>query len=352
MFFDLLNALGFECPLAVRALVSGILAFLMALGMGPMWIKRLAQKQFGQQVRLDGPKRHLSKQGTPTMGGGLILCALCGALIVCARWSDPYLGLLVAVTLGFACVGGWDDYQKIAKKNSKGLSAKSKYGYQSLIALMAMGLLYGGLVSANGAVLTLPFAHSVTIPLGIGVVLLGYFVIVGTSNAVNLTDGLDGLASLPVSMVSLAFAGLAFCALDQGWAQHLNMPVLPHAQEVVVFCSALCGACLGFLKFNVYPAQIFMGDIGSLALGAALGMVAVLLRLELALFIMGGIFVLETVSVIVQVGSYKMTRKRVFKMAPLHHHFELKGWSESKVVRRFWIASLVFGILGVLGQVN
>ncbi|MCL4115517.1 UNVERIFIED_CONTAM: hypothetical protein GTU68_066330 [Idotea baltica] len=288
--------------------------------MGPRLIERLQMLQIGQVVRNDGPESHFSKRGTPTMGGVMILAAIIITVLMWADLSNPYVWAVLVVLAGYGAVGFVDDYRKVVRKNTDGLIARWKYFWQSAIALVVAFALY-----AHG------HDTAATQLLGLLYIVLTYFVIVGTSNAVNLTDGLDGLAIMPTVMVAAGFAVIA-------WAT---------GNELVVVCTAIVGAGLGFLWFNTYPAQVFMGDVGSLALGGALGVIAVLVRQELVLVIMGGVFVMETLSVILQVGSYKLRGQRIFRMAPIHHHYELKGWPEPRVIVRFWIISMVLVLVGL-----
>ncbi|KTD28016.1 MULTISPECIES: phospho-N-acetylmuramoyl-pentapeptide-transferase [Legionella] len=334
--------------LTFRSILAALTALLVGLLCGPMMINWLKNLQIGQMVRDDGPKSHLSKAGTPTMGGVLILLAV---LVSSLLWGDlrqPALWLVMLVTTGFGIVGWVDDYRKVVRKNSKGLPGRWKYFWQSVIALAAVIYLYLSPSIPVTSQLTVPFFKNLLINLGPLFPLLAYFVIVGSSNAVNLTDGLDGLAIVPIVMVAGALGVFAYASSNAVYAHYLAIPYVPNTGELTIFCSALVGAGLGFLWYNSYPAQVFMGDVGSLSLGAALGMVAIIVRQELVLLIMGGLFVLETVSVILQVGYFKYTGgKRLFRMAPLHHHFELKGWSEPKVIVRFWIMTVVFVLCGL-----
>lgn len=334
--------------LTFRSILAALTALMLSLCVGPLMIRWLKNMQIGQTVRDDGPESHLSKAGTPTMGGVLILMAI---TVSCLLWGDltqPALWLALFVTLGYGLVGWIDDYKKLVLKNSKGLSARQKLFWQSLIALVAALYLYGQAVYPIHTQLAVPFFKDLFIPLGIGFILLAFLVIVGSSNAVNLTDGLDGLATIPIVMVAGALGVFAYVASNAIYAQYLAVPFVPNTGELTIFCSAMVGAGLGFLWYNTYPAQIFMGDVGSLSLGAALGIVAVIIRQELVFFIMGGLFVIETLSVVMQVIYFKSTGgKRIFKMAPLHHHFELKGWAEPKVIVRFWIITVIFVLIGL-----
>lgn len=333
--------------LTLRAILAVLTALLISLCFGAKLIRFLQRLQIGQAVRDDGPQSHLSKAGTPTMGGLLILASILISSLLWADLSNRYVWVVLLVISGFGIVGFIDDYRKVVQKNSRGLPAKWKYFWQSLIATVAAVYLYGSATVGAETQLLVPFFKDVMPQLGLFYVLLAYFVVVGTSNAVNLTDGLDGLAIMPTIMVASALAIFAYASGNVNFADYLNIPYLPLTAELTVVCTAIAGAGLGFLWFNTYPAQVFMGDVGSLALGAALGMIAVLVRQELVLLIMGGVFVMETVSVMLQVGSYKMRGKRIFRMAPIHHHYELKGWPEPRVIVRFWILSLVFVLIGL-----
>lgn len=333
--------------LTLRAIFGVLTALAVSLILGPVLIRYLKQYQIGQSVRSDGPQSHLTKSGTPTMGGVLIVLSILISTLLWSDLSNRYVWVTIIVTAGFAVIGWVDDYRKVIKRNSKGLPAKQKYLWQSVIALAAALFLYATAGAANETTLFVPFFKNVAIPLGFMFVVLTYFVIVGTSNAVNLTDGLDGLAILPTVLVGGALGIFAYVAGNTVFSQYLQIPYVAGTGELIVFCAALVGAGLGFLWFNTYPAQVFMGDVGSLSLGAALGVIAVIVRQELVLFIMGGIFVAETVSVILQVASFKLTGKRIFRMAPLHHHFELKGWPEPRVIVRFWIITVVLVVIGL-----
>ncbi|MEW6647772.1 MAG: phospho-N-acetylmuramoyl-pentapeptide-transferase [Pseudomonadota bacterium] len=333
--------------LTLRAILGVLTALLISLLLGPAMIRRLSLYQIGQHVRNDGPQSHLSKAGTPTMGGALILVAIIISTLLWADLSNRYIWVVLAVTVLFGFVGWLDDYIKLVKKQSQGLRAKHKYLLQSLFGFAAAVFLFSTAQTPVETQLIVPFFKNVALPLGIGFILFTYLVIVGTSNAVNLTDGLDGLAILPTVMVAGALGLFAYVAGHVHFATYLGVPYVPGAGEVAVICGALVGAGLGFLWFNTYPAQVFMGDIGALALGAALGTIAVVVRQEIVLFIMGGVFVMETVSVILQVGSFKLTGRRIFRMAPLHHHFELKGWPEPRVIVRFWIITVILVLIGL-----
>lgn len=330
-----------------RAILSALTAFCMSLMMGPKTIAFLRSINVGQPIRDDGPKSHFSKAGTPTMGGILILFSITIAILLWGNLTNKYIWVTLLVTLAFGLIGSIDDYHKLAKKNSKGLSAKRKYVLQSCVGLVAACYLYFTTATPAETQLVIPFFKSAVIYMGPFFIVLAYLVIVGASNAVNLTDGLDGLAIMPTVLVAGALGIFAYAAGNLTFANYLMIPYVPGSGEVVIFCAALVGAGLGFLWFNAYPAEVFMGDVGSLGLGAALGVVAVIVRQEIVLFIMSGIFVIETLSVILQVASFKLTGKRIFKMAPIHHHFELKGWPEPKVIVRFWIITVVLVLFGL-----
>ena len=333
--------------LTFRTMVSVVTALLMSLLIGPVMIARLARAQIGQTIRDDGPASHFNKAGTPTMGGALILVILVVTTLLWGDLTNRYVWLVILVTLSFGAIGWVDDYLKISRKNTEGLIARWKYFWQSVFALMAAVYLYTAAQSPVETTLFVPFFKSIALPLGIGFVLLSYLMIVGMSNAVNLTDGLDGLAIMPAVMVGAALGLIAYVSGNTEFSSYLQIPYVAGAGELAVFCGALIGAGLGFLWFNTYPAQIFMGDVGALAIGAALGLVAIIVRHEIVLLIMGGLFVLETASVIIQVASFRLTGRRVFRMAPIHHHFELKGWPEPKVIVRFWIITLVLVTIGL-----
>jgi phospho-N-acetylmuramoyl-pentapeptide-transferase len=322
-------------------------ALLFSLLAGPWMIRRLTFHQIGQHVRNDGPQSHLSKQGTPTMGGALILLAISVATLLWGDLDNRYVWVMLVVTLAFGAIGFADDYRKLVLRDPKGLAARWKYFWQSAVGLTVAVFLYRSAELPAETALIVPFFKSVVVPLGAMYVVLAYFVIVGTSNAVNLTDGLDGLAIMPSVMVGGALGVFAYASGNIKFAAYLGIPYLPGTGELVVFSGALFGAGLGFLWFNTYPAMVFMGDIGALALGAALGTLAVIVRQELVLFVMGGVFVIETVSVMLQVASFKLTGKRIFRMAPLHHHYELKGWPEPRVIVRFWIITVILVLVGL-----
>jgi phospho-N-acetylmuramoyl-pentapeptide-transferase len=314
---------------------------------GPVMIRRLTHHQIGQTVRDDGPQSHLSKAGTPTMGGALLLVAVSVSTLLWADLGNRYVWVAVIVTLLFGVIGFYDDYKKLVMRDSRGLPARWKYLWQSVVGLGAAVFLYATATLPAETDLFVPFVKNLMVDMGPWFILLSYFVIVGTSNAVNLTDGLDGLAIMPTVLVAGALGIFAYVHGHAQIADYLLIPFLPGVGEVVIFCGALVGAGLGFLWFNAYPAQVFMGDVGALALGAALGVVAVIVRSELVLLVMGGVFVMETVSVMLQVASFKLTGRRIFRMAPLHHHFELKGWPEPRVIVRFWIVTVILVLIGL-----
>jgi phospho-N-acetylmuramoyl-pentapeptide-transferase len=333
--------------LTLRAIMAALTALLISFLVGPSMIRKLAEHQVGQRVRSDGPQSHLSKAGTPTMGGALILVAIVAATLLWAELSNRFVWIVLAVTVAFGLIGFWDDYLKLVVGDSRGLVARYKYFWQSVAGLGAAIALYMTAKTPVETTLIVPFVKHFVLPLGPLFIVLSYFVIVGSSNAVNLTDGLDGLAIMPSVLVAGALGVFAYASGNVVFANYLAIPYVAGAGEVLVICSAIFGAGLGFLWFNTYPAQVFMGDIGALALGAALGVIAVIVRQEIVLFIMGGVFVMETVSVILQVGSFKLRGKRIFRMAPIHHHFELKGWAEPKVIVRFWIITVILVLIGL-----
>ena len=357
--------------ITLRAVLATLTALAIALFAGPLVIRKLTTYKIGQAVRDDGPQSHLAKAGTPTMGGALVLISILITTLLWADLSNRFVWIVLAVTFGFGAIGWIDDYRKVMKNNPKGLSPKAKFFWQSLIGLAAAVYLAFAVSAPSSAKvlelfmawvasgfsmdlppkadLIVPFFKNIAYPLGVfGFITLSYFVIVGTSNAVNLTDGLDGLAIMPAVMVA---GGLAVFAMVTGrvdYSKYLLFPYIPGAAELTVFCGALIGAGLGFLWFNAYPAEVFMGDVGALSLGAALGTVAVIVRQEIVLLIMGGVFVAETLSVMIQVLYFKWSGgKRVFRMAPLHHHYELSGWKESQVVVRFWIITMMLVLFGL-----
>ena len=333
--------------LTLRAILGVLTALILSLVIGPTMIRKLSHYQIGQTVREDGPDTHLIKAGTPTMGGALILLSIAFSVLMWSDLNNQYVWVALFTTISFGIIGWVDDYRKLVKKNPKGLSAKWKIIWQSIFALVAVIYLYKNPQNISDLNLIVPLLKDVSIPLGFGFVILGYFVVVGSSNAVNLTDGLDGLAIMPTVMVAGALGIFAYVTGNANFSEYLSIPFIKGVGELVVICGAIAGAGLGFLWFNTYPAQVFMGDVGSLGLGAALGIIAVMVRQEIAFFIMGGVFVVETLSVIIQVTSFKLTGKRVFRMAPLHHHFELKGWPEPRVIVRFWIITLILVLVGL-----
>ena len=333
--------------LTLRGILGVLTALGIALFVGPGMIRALVFRQIGQSVRNDGPQSHLSKAGTPTMGGALILIAIAISTLLWADLTNLYVWVVLGVTLSFGAIGWVDDYRKVIEKNSRGLPSRWKYFWQSVFGLVAAVVLYVTAKTPIETTLIVPFFKDVTLQLGLMYIVLTYFVIVGASNAVNLTDGLDGLAIMPTVMVGGALGIFAYLSGNVRFADYLLIPYVLGSGELIIFCGALLGAGLGFLWFNTYPAQVFMGDVGALALGAALGTIAVIVRQEIVLFIMGGIFVVETLSVIVQVASFKLTGRRVFRMAPIHHHFELKGWPEPRVIVRFWIITVVLVLIGL-----
>jgi phospho-N-acetylmuramoyl-pentapeptide-transferase len=333
--------------LTLRAILGVLTALLLSFVIGPEMIRRLGRYQIGQPIRDDGPETHLVKAGTPTMGGALILVAVAIATLLWADLGNRYVWVVLLVTMLFGVIGWIDDYRKLVLKNSDGLPARAKMFWQSVVGLAVALFLYLSAVTPAETTLIVPFFKDIAISLGWVYVVVVYFVIVGSSNAVNLTDGLDGLAILPTVLIAAALGVFAYATGNVKFAVYLGIPYIRDAAEVVVFCGALVGAGLGFLWFNAYPAMVFMGDVGALALGAALGIVAVLVRQELVFLIMAGVFVMETVSVMLQVASYKLTGKRIFRMAPLHHHFELKGWPEPRVIVRFWIITVILVLIGL-----
>jgi phospho-N-acetylmuramoyl-pentapeptide-transferase len=334
--------------ITLRAVLATLTALVISFVVGPGLIRKLTEYKVGQAVRTDGPQTHLIKAGTPTMGGALILVGIAIATLLWADLSNRFVWVVLITTLGFGVIGWVDDWRKVVHRNPKGLSARAKYFWQSLIGFGVAVYLFQTATVPAETELIVPFFKTLVLPLGaVSFIVLTYFVIVGTSNAVNLTDGLDGLAIMPTVMVGTALAIFAYVAGHAYFSNYLGVPYVPGAGELAVFCAAMAGAGLGFLWFNAYPAEVFMGDVGALALGAALGTVAVIVRQEIVLFIMGGVFVVETVSVMLQVASFKLTGKRIFRMAPLHHHYELKGWKETQVVVRFWIISMMLVLIGL-----
>ena len=340
--------------ISLRAVLAVITSLLVSFMLGPWFIKKLGDYSFGQYIRADGPEGHLEKSGTPTMGGGLILISVLTSSLLWGDLSNKFLWLLIIVIVGFGLIGLVDDYSKIKNKHADGLSATQKYFLQSLLgAGVALYLFYSS-SSPQEIELLIPFFKDLTIPIGmVGFILLTYIVIVGSSNAVNLTDGLDGLAIMPVVMVISALGIFAYLSGNIIFSSYLSIPYIEGAGELTIFCAAIAGAGLGFLWFNAYPAEVFMGDLGSLSLGAAMGTMAVVVRQEIILMIMAGVFVVETVSVALQVGYFRYTKKRhgkgkrIFLMAPLHHHYEKKGWKETQVVVRFWIITMMLVLIGL-----
>ena len=334
--------------LTVRTIGGTITALLISILMGPLIINFLKSMQFEQFVRKDGPKSHLEKSGTPTMGGLLILSSLIISTFLWADLGNRYIWVVIGVTLGFSVIGFFDDYLKIKNKSSDGLTSKQKILFQSLVALVAMSYLYSSAEILPEISFIVPFFKDLILPMTPFLfIFTGTFVLVGSSNAVNLTDGLDGLAILPSVLIGGALGLIAYAMGNQLISDYLYLPHLPLSGELIVFCGALIGSGIGFLWYNTYPAQVFMGDIGSLSLGAILGILAIILRHELVFAIMAGVFVIETLSVAIQVISYKIRGKRVFLMAPIHHHYELKGWAEPKIIVRFWIITLVLILIAL-----
>ncbi|HAW44769.1 MAG TPA: phospho-N-acetylmuramoyl-pentapeptide-transferase [Sutterella sp.] len=357
--------------LSLRAVLAALTSLIIGFAAGPATIRYLRDMHFGQAVRSYGPKTHLAKDGTPTMGGVLILIAASFSTVLWMDLSNRFVWVALFVTLAFGAIGWSDDYRKVKLHNPQGMSAKEKFAWQSLVGFLA-AIYLAAAVSAGENVsifavisniftsgltfemppqadLIIPFFKHFAYPLGIfGFVILSFFVMVGTSNAVNLTDGLDGLAILPCVMIAIALGIFAYVEGRPDFARYLLFPYIPGAGELVVFCGALAGAGLAFLWFNAHPAEVFMGDVGALALGGALGVIAVIVRQEFVLAIMGGVFVAETVSVMIQTTYFRLTHgKRFFRMAPIHHHFELKGWKETQVVTRFWIITIVLVLIGL-----
>jgi len=337
--------------LTLRAILGALTALILSFVIGPRMIRKLSVNQVGQPVREDGPESHLPKAGTPTMGGALILAAIAVSTVLWADLENMFVWVVLFVTLSFGVIGYVDDYKKLVMQDPAGISAGQKLFWQSFAAIIAAVALYF-FAEANGTLetataLLIPYFKDLTIPLGMFQIVITYLFIVGFSNAVNLTDGLDGLAIMPTVLVGGALGVFAYVTGNVNFSDYLGIPYVAGAGEILVFCAAMAGAGLGFLWFNTYPAQVFMGDIGALSLGAALGAVAIVVRQEIVLAIMGGVFVVETLSVIIQVASFKLTGKRVFRMAPLHHHFELKGWAEPKVIVRFWIITVILVLVGL-----
>lgn len=333
--------------ITMRSIMAALTSLVISFVFGPMVIRRLSQLKMGQPIRDDGPQTHLVKAGTPTMGGALILLAISLTTLLWSDLRNPYVWIVLLVTLGFGLIGGIDDYLKLKHRNSKGLSGKIRLVMQTLISVLAALVLMRIAGEPVETALLIPVFKNIEIALGLFFIPWVVLVIVGSGNAVNLTDGLDGLAIMPTVMVAAAFAAIVYFTGHAKFADYLSIPYIDGVGETAIFCASIVGAGLGFLWFNTYPAQVFMGDIGALALGAALGIVAVISRQELVLVIMGGVFVMETVSVILQVVSFKLTGRRIFRMAPIHHHFELKGWPEPRVIVRFWIITVILVLIGL-----
>jgi phospho-N-acetylmuramoyl-pentapeptide-transferase len=342
--FSFLNVFRY---LTFRGILGVLTSLVISFWIGPGMIRRLGYRQLSQTIRDDGPETHLAKAGTPTMGGALLLVAITVSTLLWADLTNRFVWTVLLTTLAFGVIGFVDDYKKIINKDPRGIGARAKFFWQSVVGLAASVFLYVSATSPAETQLIVPVFKNVAIHLGPAFVILSYLVIVGFSNAVNFTDGLDGLAILPTVMVAGALAVFAYATGNIHFSQYLGIPYIAGAGEVMIFCSAIMGAGLGFLWFNTYPAQVFMGDIGALALGAALGVIAIVVRQEIVLLIMGGLFVMETVSVVLQVVSFKLIGKRIFRMAPLHHHFELKGWPEPRVIVRFWIVTVILVLIGL-----
>ena len=333
--------------LTLRAILGALTALILSFVIGPKMIAKLSVNQVGQPVRESGPATHLPKAGTPTMGGALILSAIVVSTVLWADLENRYIWVVLFVTLAFGVIGYIDDYRKLILQDPAGMSAKQKIFWQTAAALVAAITLYMMATSDTSTSLLIPYFKDLAVPLGKFQIVVTVLFIVGFSNAVNLTDGLDGLAIMPTVLVGGALGLFAYVTGNVNFSEYLDIPYVSGTGEILVFCAALAGAGLGFLWFNTYPAQVFMGDIGALSLGAALGVVAVVVRQEIVLAIMGGVFVVETVSVMIQVASFKLTGRRVFRMAPLHHHFELKGWAEPKIIVRFWIITVILVLIGL-----
>ncbi len=344
-YFTVFNVFSY---LTFRSIISLLTALIICLWIGPKVISYLQKLQIGQVVRDDGPQSHFSKRGTPTMGGVMILASITISVLLWTRLDNPYVWCVLFVLLSYGVIGFIDDYRKVIRKDTKGLIARWKYFWQSVIALVVAFVMYSYGKDTVATQLVVPFFKDIMPQLGLYYILLTYLVVVGTSNAVNFTDGLDGLAIMPTVFVAAGMALIAWVTGNVNYAHYLHIPYVSNASELVVVCTSIAGAGLGFLWFNTYPAQVFMGDVGSLALGGALGIIAVLLRQEFLLIIMGGVFVMETLSVILQVGSFKLRGQRIFRMAPIHHHYELKGWPEPRVIVRFWIISLMLVLLALV----
>ncbi|BBL73541.1 phospho-N-acetylmuramoyl-pentapeptide-transferase [Methylomagnum ishizawai] len=343
-YFDVFRVFHY---LTFRGILGVLTALVISFIVGPAMIRQLSKYKIGQSVRDDGPQSHFSKAGTPTMGGALILVSIAISTLLWADLGNRYIWVILLVTLAYGVIGFVDDYKKLILRNSKGLAARDKYFWQSVCGMAAALFLYNTASVPAETQFIVPFFKQIVWNMGWFYPVMAYFVIVGTSNAVNLTDGLDGLAIMPTVLVGSALGIFAYASGNAVFAEYLGIPYIPKAGELVVFCGALLGAGLGFLWFNAYPAMVFMGDVGALALGAALGMLAILVRQEVVLMIMGGVFVMETLSVMLQVASFKLTGRRIFRMAPIHHHFELKGWPEPRVIVRFWIITVILVLFGL-----
>ncbi len=345
---QLQSTFGLFGYLTFRAILTALTALLLSLWWGPAVIRRLGQLKGGQPIRTDGPQSHFSKAGTPTMGGALILLTIFASVMLWGDLRNKYVWVVMAIMVLFGFIGWWDDWIKIVRRDPNGMRSRTKYALQSLFGLAAGIYLYAFADVPAATTFYVPLFKSIALPLaGIGFVAIAYLWIVGFSNAVNLTDGLDGLAIMPTVLVAVALGVFAYASGNDVFATYLQIPKVPGAGELLIVCAAIAGAGLGFLWFNTYPAMVFMGDIGALSLGAVLGTIAVIVRQELILVIMGGIFVIETLSVMIQVASFKLTGKRVFRMAPIHHHFEMKGWPEPRVIVRFWIISVILVLIGL-----
>lgn len=354
MLYHLFNSLAQDYSflnvfryLTFRAILGVLTALMISFWVGPGMIRRLGYRQMKQTIRDDGPESHMAKIGTPTMGGALLLVAIGISALLWADLTNRFVWVVLLTMMGFGAIGWVDDYKKIINKDPRGIGARNKFFWQSVVGLAAASALFHTAQSPVETQLIVPVFKDVAIQLGPMFIVLAYLVIVGSSNAVNFTDGLDGLAIMPTVMVAGALGVFAYLTGNINFSQYLGIPYVKGVGEVLIICAAMVGAGLGFLWFNTYPAMIFMGDVGALALGAALGVLAVVVRQEIVLFIMGGLFVMETVSVIVQVASYKLTGKRIFRMAPLHHHYELKGWPEPRVIVRFWIITVILVLIGL-----
>ena len=342
------NFFGLFAYLTFRGILAALTALFLSLWLGPAVIRKLGQLKGGQPIRKDGPQSHFSKAGTPTMGGSMILITVMLAVLMWGDLRNKYVWTVLLVMLAFGAIGWYDDWIKIVKRDPNGLKSRWKYLLQSVFGLAAGLYLYLYADVPAATTFYVPLFKSIALPLvGISFVAIAYFWIVGFSNAVNLTDGLDGLAIMPTVLVAVGLGVFAYASGHAVFANYLQIPQVPGAGELVIICAAIAGAGLGFLWFNTYPAMVFMGDIGALALGAVLGTIAVIVRQEIVLFIMGGVFVMETLSVVIQVASFKLTGKRVFRMAPIHHHFELKGWPEPRVIVRFWIITVILVLIGL-----